>query len=147
MKFERVIVGSFLVVFLFVVCSNYAYNEEYYTNSTVQELFFNYPNQIFISGIVTELYHDGFEVSVNNNGNFYNYKVKTQSKVDLGDTAQIVGTLNSHGVITAVKLFSVKNSDFNFVIIRSILGIVLFLIIFGRYWKFNLKKMLFIRRK
>ena len=148
MKFKRLIIGSFLIVILFLVCSNYASNEEYYINSNTTELFFNYPGSyIFASGMVTNIYNDGFEFSVNKNGNITIYHVKTRSKVKLDDTAYILGTLNSSNVITSLKLITVKKSDFDFVIIRSIFGMFLFLIIFGKYWKFNPQKMVFTRRR
>lgn len=148
MKFKRFILGLFLIIILFLLCSNYSFNENYYINSTTNELLYNYPeNQIFIFGTVTSVYNDGFEILVNKNGNYYNYKIKTLSDVNLGDTVYLTGTLSSSNVIISSKLINVKNSDFHFVILRSIFGMILFLIIFGKYWKFDLKRMIVIRRK
>ena len=147
MKLERFILGLFLIVIIFLVCNNYASNNEYYTNSDIIDLLCYPGTYMVLSGTVTDIYNGGFQVRVNSNGNFYDYKVKTLSKVNLGDTAYILGTLNSSNIITCLKVVTVKNGDFSFVIIRSIFGMLLFLIIFGKYWRFNLKNMIFIRLK
>ncbi|HML06466.1 MAG TPA: hypothetical protein VK426_11880 [Methanobacterium sp.] len=147
MKFKRLILGSFLIAVLILLFYNYALNEVYYTNSNLNELFYNYQdNQIFVSGIVTDTYPDGFEVSVYKEGNNSVYHVKTPFKSDLGSTIYVLGTLNFPNIIISTKFISVKESDFNFVIIRSVLGMILFLVIFLRYWKFD-PRMMIIRRK
>lgn len=146
MRFNRVIIASILILLLFLVCSNYASNEEYH--STVNELVFYSPDNQLVSGIITEVYPDGFQVSVDDKkGNYINYRVITSFKVELSDGAYVLGTLNSPNVITGEKIVTVKRSEFKFVIIRSIVGFILFLIIFLTYWKFNFKTFNFTRLK
>ncbi|MGB9980310.1 hypothetical protein [Methanobacterium sp.] len=147
MKFKRFIWGLFLIIILFLLCGNYSFNENYCINSTTKELLYNYPeNQIFIFGTVTAVYKGGFEVLINKNGNLYIYKVKSLSNVNLGDTVYLTGALNSSNAISSIRLINVNNSDFHFVILRSIFGMILYLIIFGKYWKFDLKRMIVTRR-
>jgi hypothetical protein len=144
MKVKRFISGLFLIVILYLLCINYSINENYYINSTTNELLYNYPeNQIFLSGTVTSVYNNGFKVS--NYGTIY--KVNGLSNITVGDTAYILGTLNSPYNVTSIKVITNNRIDFYFVIIRSIFGMIFFLVFFFNYWKFNFKKMIFIRRK
>lgn len=144
MKVKRFISGLFLIVILFLLCTNYSINEDYYINSTTNELFYNYPeNHIFLSGTVINVYNNGFKVS--NYGTIY--KVNGLSNITVGDTAYILGTLNSPYNVTSIKVITNNRSDFYFVIIRSIFGMIFFLVFFFNYWKFNFKKMIFIWRK
>lgn len=145
MSFKRLIAGVVLILFLFLLCSNFAADPEYH--SIINELAFNFQGNQFVDGLVSKVYHDGFNVSVNETGITSYYLVKTPFRVVEGDNVYVLGTLDSPHVITGEKIIIVKKDEFASVIIRSIIGLALFLIIFLTYWRFDIRKMIFKRRK
>jgi len=144
MRLKRLILGTFFILLLVLLCYNYVSNDNY-RDHIVGDLLTDYSeNQIAVSGEVTRIYNDGFEIYVFSNDKFY--RIIADSKVSLGNDAYISGTLNSHNEIIANKIVITKGDEIIFVIFRSLFGAIMFLLIFGRYWKFNREKMLFLRK-
>jgi hypothetical protein len=144
MKFKRSILVIIFLLLLFLLCYNYAF-EGYYQDNSVIDLFNGSESQIMIHGHITETYNDGFEVY--NIRNKEVYHVKTNLKLNVGTGIYILGTLDSNNEVTIIKIMTFKHEGVINVIFRSLLGFVIFLIVFLKFWKFELKKMLFIRRK
>ena len=142
MRLKRPILGTVFILLLVLLCYNYVSKEDY-RDHIVGDLLTDYSeNQIAVSGEVTRIYNDGFEIYVFSNDKFY--RIIAGSEMSLGNNAYISGTLNSHNEIIANKIVITKEDEIIFVIFRSLFGAIIFLLIFGRYWKFNRKKMLFL---
>ena len=145
MKFTRSILVTIFLFLLLLLCFSYAYGG-YYKDTSVIDLLNGYSgNEVLVYGPVTSVYNDGFEVySVRSSSA---YKVKTNSKINLGTDVYVLGTLNSNNeiIITKIMTFSMKGV-FN-VFFTSFFGLIIFLIVFLKYWKFNPREILFIRRK
>jgi hypothetical protein len=143
MKFERLLImGCLLVVFLLCLnASNHIHSIDY----TVDLLNSNEGNQIFISGPVIEIFNDGFEIYETEGESFI--QIETKTKANLGDYAYILGSLNSNNEFIPNKIMITKEDEIIYVILRSLFGLIIFLLIFMRYWKFNVKRVLFIKRK
>jgi hypothetical protein len=145
MKIGRLILGSIFILLLLVLCYNYAF-EGYYQDNSVIDLLNGYSqNQILIYGPITEINKDGFEVYNIKNKN--NYHVKKDLKLNVGTGIYILGTLESNNEVTIIKIITFKQEDVINVIFRSLLGLAIFLLVFLKFWKFEFKKMLFVRRK
>ena len=145
MKSERLILGTIFLFLLLVVCYSYSY-EGYYKDISVIDLLNGYSgNEVLIYGPVTSVYNDGFEVyNVRNNNP---YKVKTNLKLNLGTDVYILGTLNPNNDIKITKIMPFSMEGVFDILFISFFGFIIFLLVFLKYWKFNPKKMLFIRRK
>ncbi|MGZ7068278.1 MAG: hypothetical protein ACXVHT_08260, partial [Methanobacterium sp.] len=134
------------IILLSLLCFNYASNHVYYADSSVVDLLYDSKELNFTSGPVTDIYNDGFEIYGINLGNYF--QVKTKLKVEPENYAYILGTLIPvTNEIIPQKIMIDKEDDSMNVIYRSIFGLIIFLFIFMRYWKFNFKKILFIKRK
>lgn len=145
MKFKRSILVIIFLSLLFLLCYNYAF-EGYYQDNSIIDLLNDYTeNQILIYGHITETNKDGFEVY--NIKNKDTYHVKTNLKLNVGTGIYILGTLDSNNEVTIIKIMTFKHEGVINVIFRSFLGFIIFLIVFLKFWKFELKKMLFVRRK
>lgn len=143
MKSERLILGIIFIFVLFLLLYNYD-SHGYYQNNSVIDLL-NSENQIFISGPVTDILNDSFEVYNLNNKKAY--LVKSELKLNIGTGISILGKLVSNNEISIIDFKIFKMEDITSIILRSLLGLFIFLVIFLKYWKFSIKKMLFIRRK
>ncbi len=145
MKFKRSILVTIFLFLLLLLCFSYAYGG-YYKDISVIDLLNGYSgNEVLVYGPVTSLYNDGFGVyDVRNSSP---YKVKTNLKLNLGTDIYVLGTLNSNNeiIITKIMTFNMKGV-FN-VFISSFFGLIIFLLVFLKYWKFDPKEILFIRRK
>lgn len=145
MKFKRLILGLIFILLLLVLCYNYSIEGYYQDISVVDLLNGNSGNQVIIYGPVTQIYIDGFEVYSIRNKNAYH--IKTNLKLNLGADAYILGTLNSNNELIIIKMMIITRTGVMDVFLRSLLGLIIFLVVFLKYWKFSTDKILFIRRK
>ena len=145
MKFKRSILVTIFLFLLLLLCFSYAYGGYYKDISVIDLLNGNSGNEVMVYGPVTSVYNDGIEVYSVRNSKAYN--VKTNLKLNLDSDVYILGTLNSNNeiIITKIMTFSMKGV-FN-VFISSFFGLIIFLLVFLKYWKFDPKEILFIRRK
>jgi hypothetical protein len=145
MKFKRSILGTIFLFLLLLLCFSYAYGG-YYKDISVIDVLNGYSgNEVMVYGPVTSVYSDGFEVySVRNSSA---YKVKTNLKVNLGTDIYILGTLNSNNEIIITKIIPFSMNGVSNIFLSSFFGLIIFLFVFLKYWKFNFKEILFIRRK
>ncbi|MGZ7067926.1 MAG: hypothetical protein ACXVHS_11095 [Methanobacterium sp.] len=144
MRFERLLILG-IIILLSLLCFNYASNHIYYTDSSVVDLLYGSKELNFTSGPVTDIYNDGFEIYGTNLGNYF--QVKTKLKVEPENYVYILGSLIPDNEIIPQKIMIDKEDDSINVIYRSIFGLIIFLFIFLRYWRFNFKKILFIKLK
>ncbi len=143
MQFKRLILGSIFILVLFLLCYNYTLGG-YYQDSSVINLLEGYPaNQILVYGPIIETYKDGF--GIYNIKNRKVYHVKTNLKLNLGTDIYILGTLNSNNEFLITKIITFKMDDVFDVFLRSLLGLIIFLVVFVKFWRFSPGKLLFIR--
>ena len=145
MKFKRPILGIILLVLLFLLCYNYSV-EGYYHDISVIDLLNGYSaNEVLVYGPVTSVSNNGFVVySVRDSSP---YKIETNLKLNIGTDVYVLGTLKSNNeiILTKIMTFSMKGVFYTFLV--SFFGLIIFLFVFLKYWKFNFKELLFIRRK
>jgi hypothetical protein len=67
--------------------------------------------------------------------------------VDIGDKVEVLGSLNTDYQIYAEKIIVSKRWKHEFIYIRSFIALILLVLIFMRNWKFNIKRMEFVRRE
>ena len=145
MKFKRLILGTIFILILFLLCYNYSVEGYYNDISVIDLLNGNSGNEVLVYGPVTSVYNDGFEVY--NVRSSSSYKVKTNLKLNLGTDIYILGTLNSNNEIIITKIMTFSMKGVSNVFFSSFFGLIIFLLVFLKYWKFNPKEILFIRRK
>ncbi len=145
MKFERSILGIIFLFLLLLLCFSYAYGG-YYKDISVDDLLNGYSgNEVLVYGPVTSVYNDGLVVyDVRSSSP---YKVKTNLKFNLGTDIYVLGTLNSNNEISIIKIMTFSMEGVSRVFLISFFGLIIFLLVFLKYWKFNPKELLFIRRK
>lgn len=152
MKFKRLILGIIFTLLIFLLCYNYAFNyhnalqNEDRTDLTKDNTVITLENYVFMLATVTDEYDDGIIVEVYNNDSVNYYKIKTPSKKDVGYPVVIFGTISSNNEIVANKILIRSTSEMIFIIFRSFIGLILFLLIFLKYWKFDFRKIEFKRR-
>lgn len=145
MKLNRIILGLIFVFTLFLLCYTYADEGNYQNNDVVDILNGNSPKNVFIAGPITDIFDNGFEV--------YNikdktaYRVKTDLKIGWGNAVYILGILNQNNEVIITKIMTFKQEDVIMVILRSLGGLIIFSLVFTKFWKFNPQKIRFIRRK
>jgi hypothetical protein len=147
---NRLIISITLLLILFGLFNyysdNYEINNKYLTSKSILS---NYPEgkAVYISGDFAGLNDEGFYIKDNFYGQKVIYKINSSLKPLDGDILSITGTLGPSFSINPHAIVINKQWKENFLLVRSaIIGIIL-LFVFSRYWKFDFKKMLFIRRK
>jgi hypothetical protein len=145
MKFKRSILVTILLFLLLLLCFSYAYGGYYKDISVIDLVNGNSGNEVMVYGPVTSVYNGGFELY--NVRNSKSYNVKTNLKINLDSDVYILGTLNSNNEIIITKIMTFSMKGVSNVFLSSFFGLIIFLLVFLKYWKFNPKEILFIRRK
>lgn len=100
---------------------------------------------VSVSGRVTMIYGDGFLLSDNYHGTAVNYHVVSNHEVKVGDEGEVLGTLMPNYTVKASKILLITDFDYKFMLLRSFLVIIIFILLFRRYWRFNISRMEFRR--
>ena len=126
--------------------SNYQSHLEYPDSSLILK---DYPlgGTVSVSGVVTNSYNDGFLLSDNYHGTAVNYHVLSNQELEIGDEAEVLGTLIPNYTIKSSKILVITKFDYEFMLLRSFLVVIIFILLFRRYWRFNISKMKFRRVK
>jgi hypothetical protein len=126
--------------------SNYQSHLEYPDSSLILK---DYPlgGTVSVSGVVTNSYNDGFLLSDNYHGTAVNYHVLSNQKLEVGDEAEVLGTLIPNYTIKSSKILVITKFDYEFMLLRSFLVVIIFILLFRRYWRFNISRMEFRRVK
>jgi cytochrome c-type biogenesis protein CcmE len=141
-------VGLLLALILLSIyyVSNYQQHLEHPNTSVILK---NYPlgETVAVSGIVTAVHNDGFTLLDKYHGIGVNYTVFSPEKVSNGDQVEVLGVLGDSYQIAASKILVISSFDYNFMLLRSGIALLIFLFFFRRYWRFDFKKMMFRRLK
>lgn len=147
---SRAFIFTILMIVLVFLClyynSNYQSHLEYPDSSLILK---DYPlgGTVSVSGVVTNSYNDGFLLSDNYHGTAVNYHVLSNQKLEIGDEAEVLGTLIPNYTIKSSKILVITKFDYEFMLLRSFLVVIIFILLFRRYWRFNISKMEFRRVK
>jgi cytochrome c-type biogenesis protein CcmE len=146
MKF--IFIGLLLVLILLSIyyVSNY---QQHLENPNTGVILKNYPlgATVAVSGVVTSVQNDSFILLDNYHGTKVNYTIYSQDKVSNGDQVEVLGVLGDSYQITASKILVISSFDYNFMLLRSGIALLILLFFFRRYWRFDFKKMMFRRLK
>ncbi|MEN6552039.1 MAG: hypothetical protein ABFC34_04035 [Methanobacterium sp.] len=104
-----------------------------------------------------KVYVSGPVLKINNNGSFViaayyherniNFTIESPSPVALKDDAIVYGILEPSYTVKSLKISIANKWDYLAVMIRSLFGLTILVLFFNKYWKFDTKKFVFIRRK
>lgn len=143
-----IFVGLLLALILLSIyyISNYQHHLEHPNTGVILK---NYPlgDTVAVSGVVTETHNDGFNILDKYHGIGVNYTVYSPEKVSIGDQVEVLGVLGDFYQIVASKILVIPSFDYNFMLLRSGIALLIFLFFFRRYWSFDFKKMEFRRLK
>lgn len=149
-KLRKIIIITFLLIILFAICayynSNYKTNVEYYSSKSILSNY-SEDHMFYTTGKVTGIYKGGFYLSDMDNGKKIVYKINSSYKVDVNDSASVLGVLGPSYNIKASKVSVSKKWKEDFLFVRSAIGGIILLFIFLKFWKFDFKSMEFIKRK
>lgn len=142
-----------LVVLIVLICSlsiYYADNVNYHGlyPSTI-DVISHYPQGqvVSISGTVFSYEKNGFLVGENYQGKVVYYNVISNITVYPGDYISFNGILGPDYNVTIVRSEVVSPWSYTFELLRSFSVVPFLLIFFVLYWRFDLDRLVFIRRK
>ena len=139
-----------LILALILLSSYYELNyQKHLEHPGTSIILKNYPvgQTVSVSGNVREVYNDSFILSNNYHQIEVNYTVYSPEKVSLGDSVEVLGVLGNSYSITASKILVLSAFDYQFMIFRSAVILLIFIYFFRRYWRFDFDKMEFRRLK
>lgn len=147
---NKFLIFCLLILILVLISSYYAPNYEkkwqYPSYGTI--LSTNPVGEVvFVDGSVDNIYPGRYNIITNYRGQIVNIKVLGPSPAQLGDQVTIVGVLGPSKQIVKVQKISVLSKwKTEFLLLRSFLAIILMIIIFLYFWKFNFRKFEFRKR-
>ncbi|OPY25074.1 MAG: hypothetical protein A4E27_01061 [Methanobacterium sp. PtaU1.Bin242] len=147
---NRIFLLLVLVILLVSLCAyyyeNYEQHQEYPSLGTI---LVNYDEGqlVSVSGTVTGTFDGGFYLEDSYQDRFIKFKIISPTSVSVGDKASVLGVLGPDYQVTSTKLLVTPRWSYQFLLLRSFLAFFFLVFIFSRYWKFDRKNWLFIRRK
>ncbi len=140
-----------LVLTLYLLSVYYADNiEKHHPYPAMQAIMTNYTvgEKVYVSGPVLKINDNGsFIIAAYYHKRNINFTIESPSYVKLKDDAYVYGILEPSYTVKSLKISIANKWDYLAVIIRSFLGLIILVLFFNRYWKLDMKKLLFIRRK
>ena len=147
---DRKLIFIGLLLALILLSGYYELNyQQHLENPDTSIILKNYPigESVAVSGNVREVYNDSFILSSNYHQFEVNYTVYSPENVSTGDTVEVLGVLGNSYQITASKILVISAFDYQFMIFRSAVLLLIFIYFFRRYWRFDFEKMEFRRLK
>jgi hypothetical protein len=152
---SRAIIAIPLLLVLFLLCAYHQANHEYHREyPSVKMIVANYENYIgetaSISGEVVGVHSTTFQLlkkyDKGSKTTIFTILPDSDVDVDIGDKVEVLGSLCKDYQIYAEKIIISKRWKYEFVYIRSFIALILLVLIFMRNWKFDIKRMEFVRR-
>jgi hypothetical protein len=143
---------TILVLFLVLIglCIYYYDNfQNYQEHPGTGAVLKSYPTgeMVAVSGTVTQTFPGGFYMVETYEGLLVTYKIITTHAVHPGDKAQVLGVLGPDYTITVHEIKVTEKWSYQFLLLRSFIVLLFLLFIFHRYWRFNWKEKVFMRRR
>jgi hypothetical protein len=147
---KRLVVVVVLIILLFSLSFYFTNNMmNHVPYHTTADVVSNYPlgEEVTISGTVFSYEENGFLVGETYNGQMVYYHIVSNLSVVPGDYISFKGILGRNYTVTVIKSEVVSPQSYEFEIWRSLVVVPFLVIIFFIYWRFDLKKLAFVRRK
>ena len=149
---SRAIIALSLLLILFLLCAYHQTNHEYHREyPSLKDIVANYEKYIgetiSISGEVVGVHSATFQLLEREDGENTIFVVLPNSNIDVGvgDKVEVLGTLGPDYQISAEKMIVSKRWKHEFAYIRSFIALIFLIFVFMRNWKFNIKRMEFVR--
>lgn len=140
-----------LVLTLYLLSIYYMDNvEKHHPYPAMEAIMTNYTvgDKVYVSGPVLKINDNGsFVIAVYYHQRNINFTIESPSSVKLKDDTYVYGILEPSYTVKSLKISVANKWDYLAVIIRSLLGLIILVVFFNKYWKLDMKKLLFIRRK
>lgn len=135
-----------LILMSFYFSSNY---QKHLENPNTAIILKNYPlgETVAVSGVVSEVHDGGFSVSDMYHGLEISYTIISDEKVSRGDQVEVLGTLEPSNHVLASKILVVSSFDYTFMLFRSAVVGIIFIVFFLYYWSFDVNTFEFRRRR
>lgn len=147
---HKIIIFCLLTLILALICSYYAFNyEENWQYPSYGTILTSNPvgEVVFVDGSVDNIYPESYNLITSYRGQIVNIRVLGSSPARLGDQVNVVGVLGPSNQIVKVQKISVLSKwKAEFLLLRSFFAIILMLIIFLYFWRFDSKNFEFRRR-
>ncbi len=139
-----------LLVILILMSVYFASNyQKHLENPNTSIILKNYPlgETVAVSGTVAEVHDGGFTLSDMYHGFEVNYTIISGEKISPGDQAEVLGILGPSNSVNATKILVITSFDYSFMLFRSAIVAILFVIFFLYYWSFDIGNFEFRRRR
>ncbi len=137
-----------LLLALILLCTYYVSNyQQHLENPNTSVIIKNYPlgETVAVSGSVLDVRSDSFTILDEYHGTDVTYTIISTDKPSVGDEVEVLGVLGDYNTIFASKILVISSFDYNFMLLRSAIAVLIFLFFFRRYWRFDFNKFKFRR--
>jgi len=145
--FEKILIFITLISILLILCVNYYENYESHLEFSPSQLNITgeqESNEFTIFGEVIRHQEYGFDLLDEDNNMI---KVESTARPEIGSEVEVMGAFFITNYFKGVKVVKINKLGYETIFLRSIIGLVVIVIIFWRYWKFDFRHLEFIRRK
>lgn len=149
MDLKRITAVSVLAIILLSLCFYYYnYHESNLKYPSTAAIESNYPegSLVFVEGTALKQNNNGFYLRDGDNWSII-YRVASGKQIQPGDHVQLLGILGPSYTIKSTRTVVETNWGYDFIISRSALALIVLILIFFRYWKFDFKTFEIIRRQ
>jgi hypothetical protein len=139
-----------LLLALILLCTYYVSNyQQHLENPDTSIIIKNYPlgETVAVAGSVLEVNSDSFTILDEYHGTDVIYTIFSTDKPSVGDEVEVLGVLGNSYTVVASKILVITKFDYNFMLVRSAIAVLIFLFLFRRYWRFDFRKFEFRRLK
>lgn len=143
---NRIIILLVLVLILSGLCVYYDHEYQDHLNHLYTSTH-HLKDPVTVSGAVTSFYPGGFVITDIYTSGRPTYRIESPVNVSLGDKVQVMGIIHPPNILTNNKIMVSRDWADTFVIVRSVIGLLILLVVFFKYWRFNFKEMIFVWRK
>jgi cytochrome c-type biogenesis protein CcmE len=139
-----------LLLTLILLCSYYESNyQQHLENPNTATIIENYPigQTVAVAGSVLNVQSDSFTILDEYHSTDVTYTILSTEKPSVGDEVEVLGVLGDSNTVVASKILVITNFDYDLMLLRSAIALLIFLFFFRRYWRFDFKKFEFRRLK
>lgn len=150
MLYNRKFIFIILLILLILLTVDYVSNyQKHLENPDTGVILKSYPvgETVAVSGDVTGIGNNSFTIMDEYQNIHVNYTIYSNEEVSVGDEVEVLGTLQDNYQVSASKILVITSFDYNFMLVRSAVAVLIFLFFFLSYWRFDFKKFEFRRMK
>jgi hypothetical protein len=147
---NRILTIPILILILIGLCIYYSDNiweKQSYPSTGVVVTYYPLGEMVSVSGTVSNTFPGGYYMDDYYKNQLVTFQVYTDQKVEIGDKTQVLAVLGPDYQLIPTKILITKEWSYNFLLVRSFIAFLFLLFIFNRYWRFDLKKYEFTRRR